>query len=299
MNIAFEISPLITASGTFGDKSGVYRYTIGLLKNMAEYIKKNKLDIKIILFSFNPHFLKVPINPEIYNLIDKKHIVLLRKTHIDKEDEGFLIYVKKLINLKPNIFFKAINKIFFIKKFLLNLSDRLEFIFYLKLLNKEFQKRKVATIFHSETAFFNVGDYKNIITMYDLTPINMPEFHRYETIDLLKRKLRFSLDCVNGIICISESTKNDLIKYSSEFKSKKIIVGYPGLDNIFRQKIVEKDSDSIKNMNLIKNIVIILNTKNTCYITERLNREKTLFILLKYLQIFIKRSKYLRILSLF
>ena len=47
MNIAFEISPLLTASGTFGDKSGVYRYMYGLLNGMTQYIKKNKLDIKI------------------------------------------------------------------------------------------------------------------------------------------------------------------------------------------------------------------------------------------------------------
>ena len=254
MNIAFEISPLLTASGTFGDKSGVYRYMMGLLKGMRNHIKKNKLDTKIVLFSFNPHFLKLPLNPEIFSLIDNKHVMLLRKTKVEEENKGFFIYIKRLINLKPNLFLKILNKAFFIKKILLNLNNRLDFIFYLKLLNKEFKKRKVNTIFHSETAFFNVRDYINIIVMYDLTPIYLSEFHRKETIDLKKRKLRFGLDYCKGLICISESTKNDLIKYSPIFKKKKIIIGYPGLDEVFQNKSNKKNTNSIRNVNnILKN----------------------------------------------
>ena len=98
MNIAFEISPLITASGTFGDKSGVYRYMYGLLKGMSEHIKKNKLDIKIYLFSFNPHFLKTPINPEIYDLIDKKRIILLRRDPPYTQKIGIIYKIIKKFN---------------------------------------------------------------------------------------------------------------------------------------------------------------------------------------------------------
>lgn len=53
-NIAYEISPLLTASGVFGDKSGVYRYTYNLLKNLAFFLEKSKLPHQIYLFTLNP-----------------------------------------------------------------------------------------------------------------------------------------------------------------------------------------------------------------------------------------------------
>lgn len=241
MNIAFEISPFITASGTFGDKSGVYRYMFGLLKGMANYIKKNKLDIKIVLFSFNPHFLKIPINPDIYDLIDKKRVVLLRKDPPYHYKTGLLIKIlKRILLTRPNIFIKIINKIFFIKYFLNLLTNQVEFKTYLSVLDEEFNKRKIKIIFHSETGFFKVGDYKNVVIMYDLTPINMSELHRMETKDLMKRKLSFSEVNSDGIICISKSTKDDLIKYSPLFKKKKIAVCYPGLDDSFKKEVLDK-----------------------------------------------------------
>jgi len=254
MNIAFEISPLITASGTFGDKSGVYRYMYGLLKGMSDHIKKNKLDIKIVLFSFNPHFLKTPINPEIYDLIDKKRIILLRRDPPYTQKGGLINkIIKKLLHTKPNIVIKIINKIFFIKFFLSQISDQMEFRSYLWILDDEFKKRDIKVIFHSETGFFNIGDYKNIVVMYDLTTINMPELHRMETKDLIKRKLLFAANIKNGIICISKSTKDDLIKYSPIFKKMKITVSYPGIDASFIKSINEKtnNKDDMKSINLM------------------------------------------------
>ncbi len=253
MNIAFEISPLITASGTFGDKSGVYRYMYGLLKGMADHIKKNKLDIKIYLFSFNPHFLKTPINPEIYDLIDKKRIILLRRDPPYTQKIGIIYKIIKKLLYTKNIVIKIINKIFFIKFFLNQISDRLEFQTYLLVLDEEFKKRDIKVIFHSETGFFNIGNYKNVVIMYDLTPINMSELHRMETKDLIKRKLSFTEISCNGIICISKSTKDDLIKYSSIFKTKKITVCYPGLDALFQNSISKKTNKitSIKSINLM------------------------------------------------
>src|SRR3990167_3975609 len=152
MNIAFEISPLLTASGTFGDKSGVYRYMYGLLNGMTQYIKKNKLDIKIYLFSFNPHFLKTPINPEIYDLIDKKRVILLRRDPpLKKVTSIYSQIIRKVLQIKPNLFFRIINRALFIKPLLGYISDRIEFATYIKILDFEFTKRKIKIIFHSET----------------------------------------------------------------------------------------------------------------------------------------------------
>ena len=77
MNIAFEISPLMTASGSFGDKSGVYRYTYGLISSYAKMLQKKDKGTKIFLFSFNYDLLKQPLNPELYNLFKKKMLLFL------------------------------------------------------------------------------------------------------------------------------------------------------------------------------------------------------------------------------
>ena len=89
MSIAFEISPLLNASGTFGDKSGVYRYTYGLISSMADMLyEKNRKD-KILLFALNVKLLNIPINPEIIRLVKRPNIIFLNECHK-------LFYVKTL-----------------------------------------------------------------------------------------------------------------------------------------------------------------------------------------------------------
>jgi len=226
----------MTASGSFGDKSGVYRYTYGLISSYAKMLQLKDKNIKIFLFSFNYDLLKQPLNPELYNLFKKKNVSFISSfPKIDKEktidDEYISNYFLKFA-------VKTINKIFPFKSFYHKIRDRLRFNTYLKLLNKEFQKRRIETIVHSETCFFHLGNYKNVITIYDLTTVFVPEFHRVETIDLQKRKLRFASDYCDGIICISESTKQDLLSYSDSFKNKKIIIGYPGIDSVFEKPMI-------------------------------------------------------------
>ncbi|NCO32205.1 glycosyltransferase family 4 protein, partial [bacterium] len=229
MNIAFEISPLITASGTFGDKSGVYRYTYGLISSFSKLLQEKNKEAKIFLFSFNYDLLKQPLNPELYSLFKKKNISYLYNfPKIDKVDNEIInnFFLRQSVSL--------LNKIFNFKSLYNSIKDRLRFNTYLKFLDKEFKKRKIKIIIHSETCFFPLNNYKHVITIYDLTAIFMPEFHRAETIDLQKRKLRFANEYCQGIICISESTKQDLLSYSKSFKRKKIIIGYPGVDSIFK-----------------------------------------------------------------
>jgi len=240
MNIAFEISPLITASGSFGDKSGVYRYTYGLISSYAKMLQKKDRNKQIFLFSFSYDLLKQPLNPELYNLFKKKNVTFLNSfPKIDKDKTVDDEYISNQI-LKFSI--KIVNKVFPFKSIFRKIKDKLHFHNYLRLLYQEFKKRSIDIIVHSETCFYPLSGYENVITIYDLTTVFVPEFHRTETIDLQKRKLRFAIDFCDGIICISESTKQDLLSYSSSFKSKKIMIGYPGIDPVFKTRTIKTNA---------------------------------------------------------
>ncbi|MFA6081601.1 MAG: glycosyltransferase family 1 protein [Patescibacteria group bacterium] len=232
-NIAFEISPLLLASGSFGDKSGVYRYYYGLMKALSFYIRKNNKNAKIILFTFNRDLLFSPINKDILDLLKDPVFLFINDTLVLNKNYSFVMYLMGSF-FRP--FFKIINKILPIKKLYFNIINELRFQKYISFLNKEFIKHKVSIVYHSETCFYPMKNYKNVITIYDLTPITMSQYHRFETIDLFRRKLFFAQKYCQGIVCISKSTKRDLLKYYPVFAHKEITICYPGIDPIFFSK---------------------------------------------------------------
>lgn len=231
MNIAFEISPLITASGTFGDKSGVYRYMYGLLTALVELLKKKDSKTKIILFTFNKDLLRFPLNQDMIRLINNNNVVFLDKfpkmkySNLDHFDDWDILYFPPV-----SLLVKIVEKFIKIRSIYANYIINKTFKNYLKKLEEKLKLNKVKIIFHSETGFFPIKDFKNVITIYDLTPFLHPEFHRHETIDLQKRKIKFAKKYCDGIICISQRTKKDLLKYSDTFTNKKIAVIYPSVN---------------------------------------------------------------------
>ena len=231
MNIAFEISPLITASGTFGDKSGVYRYMYGLLTALIEKVKKDDSESIIVLFSFAPNLLTSSLNPEIAALVDNKHVFILGYTddlQMMERKENVLsdIIAFPLIRIP----LKIIDALFRVRYIYSRLTTKWVFQNYVKELKKEFHALSIDVVIHSETGFYYLEDFKNVITIYDVTTVILPYLHREETRDLQDRKLEFAKKFCNGIIVISESTKKDLQKYSKKFKKKKVVVAYPGIN---------------------------------------------------------------------
>lgn len=232
MNIAFEISPLITASGSFGDKSGVYRYIFELIRAFSQELKKRNSSFKILLFSFNLDLLKLPLNPELLELLSEKNIELISRypttlKNINIEDKE--IFDNTIIRITAII----VNKIFGIKKIYINYLKKLLLENYVQFLTQTFRKNKIGTIFHSQTGFLLLKGFKNVTIIYDLTAIFMNQFHRSETNELYKRKLWFARRFCDGIVCISNATKKDLFRYSHQFRKKKIVVGYPGINALF------------------------------------------------------------------
>jgi glycosyltransferase involved in cell wall biosynthesis len=229
-NIAFEISPLLLASGTFGDKSGVYRYYYGLIKAYGDFINKNKINSKIILFSFNRDLLSAPVNKDILDLLNDPVYLFIKNDPIINHDTSLGLYFMESV-FKP--FLKIINKLLPIKKLYFNILNELRFQRYVSYLKKQFIKYKVSIIYHSETCFYPVQGYKNVITIYDLTPVLMNQYHRMETVDLTQRKLYFTQKYCQGIVCISKSTKSDLLNIYPTLKKRKITICYPGIDPVF------------------------------------------------------------------
>lgn len=233
MNIGFEISPLLLASGSFGDKSGVYRYYYGLIKALGEYIKKNKKNDKIILFSFNKDLLNSPINKDILDLLNNESFLFIKNVSPVRKNSALTLYIIESV-FKP--FLKIINKVLPIKKLYFSVIHELYFRQYVSFLKKQFIKHQVGIVYHSETCFYPMKRFKNVITIYDLTPIIMPQYHRLETIDLSQRKLYFTSKHCQAIVCISKSTKNDLLKHFPLLNNKKTTICYPGIDPIFLLK---------------------------------------------------------------
>lgn len=254
MNIAFEISPLLLASGTFGDKSGVYRYYYGLIRAYGEYIKKNHKNDRIILFSFNRDLTSLPPSKDIIDLLENK--VFISINQITPIKRNFSLMKIKIFDSILRPILKIINLIIPIKKIYQNFINEVNFQEYLLFLKKKLNNNQVSIIYHSETSFYPLKEYKNVITIYDLTPIIMSSFHRQETVDLTQRKLYFTQKHCQGIVCISKSTKNDLLKHYPLNKNKKILICYPGnelsspstKENLFRDinMIIHKQASQIK-----------------------------------------------------
>lgn len=242
MNVAFEISPLIAASGTFGDKSGVYRYTYGLIKAYTKLIKKKNSKSNIVLFTFSPELLINPLNPEVINLLRSDNVYFLDQDIEKYRSKRVAKFLAHLYDIEQHpiydipifkLLFKILFNFFQYKKMVLYMIHQFHFQHHCKFLAKEFHKYKIKAIFHSDTSFFNMEPFKNIITVYDLTAVNMNFFHRRATVDLQMRKMKFVRRDADIILAISKSTEKDLLAYSAKLANKKIKVIYPGLDECF------------------------------------------------------------------
>lgn len=234
MNIAFEISPLITASGTFGDKSGVYRYTFGLLNSLIDEATNRDEKNIIYLFTFSPSLLSHSLNPDVLALTKRKNVILVgyeKKLHLSHTKENDWIEYFNIPYFK--FLLKIVDKIFHIREIYGKWSEKKIFKAYIKTLENTFKENDIKVVVHSETGFFPMKGVKNAITVYDLTTVLIPSLHREATVDLQTRKLRFAKKYCDGIIAISNSTKDDLEAYSDKYLRKKIIVAYPGLDPTF------------------------------------------------------------------
>jgi len=95
-------------------------------------------------------------------------------------------------------------------------------------------KQSVAKAVHSVGIFtnsrHNLGrnfDFECQI-FHDLTPIITPEFHHQDTIDFHANEYQKDIELLDCAICVSESTKSDLVSYLG-VESSRIIVSHLGV----------------------------------------------------------------------
>src|SRR3989344_6131121 len=154
MNIAIEISPLITASGSFGDKSGVYRYSYGLLNALVHKIESRYPKAQVILFTFAPTMLSFSLNPEILALMKRPNITFYgydKKINIKRiKDNPFYVLFNSAY-LKYLILF--VDKIVNFRAIIQKIKDDLRFKKYVKELATSFKKANIKIVYHSETGF--------------------------------------------------------------------------------------------------------------------------------------------------
>lgn len=115
------------------------------------------------------------------------------------------------------------------------------------------------SIFHS--SYYRISNQRNvanIVTVYDFT---YERFRRSLPRLVHSWQKRFALNRADGIICISESTKKDLLSYFPELHKKDIKVIYLGVSDAFRVLSVTPAVD--------KKIREIISTKYVLFVGAR------------------------------
>ena len=211
MKIAIDITAITSARGNFGDKSGVYRYTLNLIKGLIKNINDKKY-YKIYLLDFiGTGSLMIP--SELLPILDNKNIVY----------KSF----SKPINLDICPF--PLDKLPIIRRFYRKINNKIIWNNFFKTVNKYLLSEKINIIHFSDTIYFPTI-CKNILTVHDLVPFLFPELQQQETINIHKRRLSFIKKFSSGVICVSKNTQKDFSSLCKNIKSKII---YEGSDNAF------------------------------------------------------------------
>ena len=107
------------------------------------------------------------------------------------------------------------------------------------------QKQSIKEIYHSPflpltNISSNNAECIKFITIYDMIPVLFPEFFSQET-KIQLEKVYASIDENTWVLCISESTRNDLLKYKGDrIDPQKVFVTHLAASNYFY-----KSSDAI------------------------------------------------------
>lgn len=108
---------------------------------------------------------------------------------------------------------------------------------------------------------------KTIATIHDLTPFLFPQWHHQKVIKAHKNKMKIASKRCSHFICVSQNTKNDLLKLFPNISSTKISVIYEAAENKYGQfvklkpDIQNKKKDIIKKQYGLQNFVLAQGTR--------------------------------------
>lgn len=222
MRIAIDITPITSAKGNFGDKSGVYRYTLNLIVHLAKVIS-SKRDKLYLLDIFGYGTWNLPI--EVLNII--------KKNNVDLEVFGrptFFKFEESSVDEIPVVRYFAKK----IDRWVLDpIYKRVGLMIHLNKMRNFLSKEKIDLIHFSDTVFFDCH-CKKVITIHDLVPFKFPELQRPETIQIHKRRARFIRKKIDGIISVSKNTERDVRVLFPGLKEKTMVI-YEGVDSSLKK----------------------------------------------------------------
>jgi glycosyltransferase involved in cell wall biosynthesis len=227
MNIGVETTAISGAQSDNGDKSGVYRYFLNLVKALSHLLgPKDQLFLydtyRFALKNLSSDLFSVLANQNVYTpTINPPRPFKFEYTRVD--DMPVIRWFSKRLD-----------------KFLVApITERYAYSAFVKKINNNLTKNQI-DIFHvSETVYFETPRTKQVATVCDLIPIIFPEFQREETVKIHLRRLRYLKNNSDGVIVISENTKKDLINML-HFNPDKIYVTHLAADESFHP--LSKDS---------------------------------------------------------
>ncbi len=204
-NIAFEISPLLAASGSFGDKSGVYRLGFNQIKYLSEYLISVKSEQQIYLYTLQPP-LQYNMSLDLFQLLQKPNIQFMYgpflKHALLRDRKIFDHFILRFVAKKVD------------KYFYQPLVERILFARYVSVVQKMLIRKKIKVVHHSESGFVPYRQVANIIHINDVIPFLFPFWQRKKAVGIHDAKVKFANRYCQGVICISENTKKDFIKLS-------------------------------------------------------------------------------------
>lgn len=172
--------------------------------------------------------MKVSLDNIIFSLQKAGGASVVWQQHLERllKDEAFQCQFLEYDNAEFNFFRKQL----FIKEDLIDLksSQFLSFKRYLSLNLKTTNKH----IFHS--SYYRIGKGKNVINVTTVHDFTYEHFIKGISQKVHSWQKNKAINNSNGIICVSESTKKDLLHFLPHVSENKIRVIYNGVDASFR-----------------------------------------------------------------
>ena len=220
ITVLYDISIICSAFANKLSHTGIFRVSENLLETLA---KNENIDLFCISNKFDREIAHRYLHQKMGEI---RALQLLKKTEIQHQKHLLNALIKLCSQYKP----------YYHASELLRIITR-RYSFNDIFADISSQKPQENIIFHSP--FFPIpkklNAYKNIkkiITIYDMMPILFPDYftkkHR-----VLFRWIMSSIDSDTNIICISKSTRNDLLSIRKDIRQNNVFVVNPGVSDVF------------------------------------------------------------------
>ena len=112
-------------------------------------------------------------------------------------------------------------------------------------------------IFHSSDWTQPPSKAKKVTTYHDVVPLKYPQWSHPKITAVQRRRLRIVESEIDMVICVSESTKKDLLTISRIPKEKTVVI-YEGVSEIFKPQDIKVIKDFKKRYDLPEEFVLAI-----------------------------------------